>query len=87
MLTDTITYFNRIRIAPVIYSNYLSQIVFLVDSKVRKHVEAPSSNDHAERLTKIKVKCTSRVKSNVCGYFDTNFQKFRLRFVWSNGNN
>lgn len=87
MLTDMTIYFNRTTISLVIYSYYLSQTVFLVDSKVSEHVEAPSSKDYAERLTKIKVKRTSRVKSNICPSFDTNFQKFRMRFVWSNGSN
>lgn len=71
----------------IIYSQYLAQTVFLVDFKVTAHVDASSFKDHAENLTKIKAKCTSGVKSNMHTSFDTNFQKLRLRFVWSNGSN
>jgi len=37
--------------------------------------------DCMKRLTKMKVKCVSRIKSKDCAAFDTDVQGFWLRFI------
>ena len=71
ILLDMTIYCNRTRILLVIYSYYLSQM----DSRLSglQGEGTPFSKDCIKRLTKIKVKCTSRVKSKVCASFDIDF--------------